>query len=124
MSGTYSHHFSSRNIPFGIASSAKHPSPQAATRVRDSVIFLNDCLDAGVFKNITGLPAGVFEKDTLNDFAALPKSLHRSIRQVLQDVVGKGDDANLSALPTDAVEQVDQVTMHLPMRVGDFTGKR
>lgn len=123
MSGTYSHHFSSRNIPFGVASSATHPSPQAATRVQDSVIFLQDCHDAGLFKKVTDLPAAVFEKSTLNDFAALPKTVHRGVRQVIQDTIGKGDNVNFSVLPTGAVEQVNQVTMHMPVRIGDFTGR-
>lgn len=121
MSGSYSHHFSRRNIPFGIASSAKHPSPQAATRVRNSVIFLHDCHSAGLFSSI-GLPANVFHSDTLNGFAALPKTAHRNVRQLLQVAIREDDAIKLDALPEGSVEHVDQVTMHMPVRVGDFTG--
>jgi hypothetical protein len=121
MSRSYGHHFSRRNIPFGIASSAKHPDSQAATRVQDSVIFLHDCHSAGLFSSID-LPANVFRRDTLNDFAALPKPTHRSVRQLLQNAVRDDDSINIEALPAASVEHVDQVTMHMSVRVGDFTG--
>jgi len=38
----YAHHFSINNIPFGIASSASHPSKAVATRFEDTVIFLDE----------------------------------------------------------------------------------
>jgi hypothetical protein len=38
----YSHHFSINNIPFGIASSASHAHKSVATRLNDTVIFLDE----------------------------------------------------------------------------------
>ena len=40
MADAYTSHFGIDNIPYGIASSAKRPQPQAATRIGDDVIFL------------------------------------------------------------------------------------
>jgi hypothetical protein len=38
----YSHHFSINNIPFGIASSSSHAHKSVATRLEDTVIFLDE----------------------------------------------------------------------------------
>ena len=82
---SYGHHFSPANLPFGLVSSIPgHEKPQAATRVGDTVIFLSDPAKAGLFADVDGLARGVFVLDTLNDFAALPRSVHRGVRRVLQ----------------------------------------
>jgi hypothetical protein len=115
----YAHHFSVRNVPFGIASSTSHSNPQAVTRLGNSVIFLNDCHNAGLFDGVEGLPRGVLARETLNDFAALPKPIHRQVRQVIQDACKNGD---VSKFPPGSVENITEVQMHLPVRVGDFAG--
>lgn len=38
----FASHFSAHNIPFGIASSEGHPSRSAATRLEDTVIYLDE----------------------------------------------------------------------------------
>lgn len=40
-------HFSLANIPFGIATSRKHPKKSVVTRLENNVIFLLDLCDAG-----------------------------------------------------------------------------
>jgi fumarylacetoacetase len=118
---SYAHHFSSANLPFGIASSTSgHEKPQAATRVGDSVIFLNDLAEDGLFSNIEGLPRDVFALDTLNDFAALPRDVHQRVRHALQALL---EDGGLSRFPDKSVKSVSKVTMHMPVRVGDFSGR-
>ncbi|KAK4119836.1 hypothetical protein N657DRAFT_674657 [Parathielavia appendiculata] len=113
----YAHHFSIRNVPFGIASSKLHPNLQAATRLGNSVIFLNDCHEAGLFEGIDGLPPGVFANETLNEFAAYSKTICRHVRQAIQNAYQKGD---ASEFPSGSVEDITQVQMHMPVRVGDF----
>lgn len=39
---SFSEHFSSKNIPYGIATSDRHPKRAVATRIHDHVIFLNE----------------------------------------------------------------------------------
>jgi hypothetical protein len=41
------------NVPFGIATSIKHPSPQAVSRFGDSVIVLSDLVIAGIIIGVT-----------------------------------------------------------------------
>ncbi|KAK0616438.1 hypothetical protein B0T14DRAFT_246782 [Immersiella caudata] len=116
---SYEHHFSSANLPFGIGSSAPtHEKPQAATRIDDSVIFLNDLAEDGLFSGIEGLPHGVFALDTLNEFAALPREVHQQVRRALQAAL---EDGGLSRFPDKSVESVSKVAMHMPVRVGDFS---
>lgn len=115
----YAHHFSVKNIPFGIASSERHKGPQAATRVENTVVFLNDLQDAGFFNGVVGLSKGVFAQGILNTFAALPKAVTGGVRKALQDAIGaKG----VSSLPAGSTEEISKVTMHMPIEVKDFTG--
>ncbi|KAJ5673207.1 hypothetical protein N7507_002334 [Penicillium longicatenatum] len=111
----YSGHFSIANIPFGVASSNNHREPQCVTRLENKVIFLGVLQRSGIFAEVSSLPEGVFDKATLNEYAALPKSIHREVRKVLQDVL-------TAPLPDNSTEDISAVTMHLPVSVSGFTG--
>jgi fumarylacetoacetase len=111
----YQSHFSLANIPFGVASSNSHPSPQCVTRLENNVIFLADLQQTGVFADIVSLPEGIFEKSSLNEYAALPKRTQREVRTVLQEALAK-------PLPTGFTEEISAVTLHIPVSVGGFTG--
>jgi fumarylacetoacetase len=110
----YSSHFSLANIPFGVASSKEHPSPQCVTRLENTVIFLGVLQGTGVFKKVTDLPNDVFDQPTLNEFAALPKSIQREVRTILQSVLTE-------RLPENSTEDIAAVTLHMPVSVGGFT---
>lgn len=115
----FSHHFSEKNIPFGIASSEIHKSPQAVTRLENTVVFLHDLEE--IFKDITDLPAGVFNQPTLNAFAALPKSIHQHVRKAIQETYQK---SGIDGFPSTGREDIGSVTMHLPVEIKDFAGKQ
>jgi fumarylacetoacetase len=115
----FSHHFSEKNIPYGIASSMIHKNPQAVTRLGNSVIFLHDLVD-DLFRDIEGLTTGAFDQPTLNTFAALPKSVHQHVRQKLRSAYQKN---GLDAFTSSSKEDVNAVTMHLPVEIKDFAGK-
>lgn len=111
----YSSHFSIANIPFGVASSNNHPEPQCVTRLENKVIFLGALQRSGLFAEVSSLPNGVFDKATLNEYAALPKTIHREVRKVLQEALR-------TVLPDNCTEDISTVTLHLPVSVGGFTG--
>jgi len=48
----YASHFSTANIPYGIASSAAHPGKSPATRIEDTVIFLDELVKHGLLKSL------------------------------------------------------------------------
>ncbi|KAJ5222069.1 uncharacterized protein N7469_010956 [Penicillium citrinum] len=110
----YSDHFSLANIPFGVASSQIHSNPQCVTRLGNSVIFLVELQKSGVFSSVKGLPEGIFDKPSLNDYSALPRPIHRDVRKVLQETLQE-------TLPAEFSEDISAVTLHLPMIVGGFT---
>ncbi|RSL71458.1 hypothetical protein CEP54_001319 [Fusarium duplospermum] len=111
----FSHHFSDHNIPFGIASSGKHQDPQAVTRLGNTVLFLADLQDHGLFSS---LPKGVFKQDTLNEFAALPRSQSVEVRKEIQDVYRQD---GIKGFPSASQEDVCSVKMHLPVEIKDFS---
>ena len=118
----YSHHFSVHNVPFGIGSSKCHPRPQAVTRLGNSVLFLHDCHTSSQFEDIDGLPLSVFSNETLNEFAALAKSVQQQVRKAIQDRCHNGA-FDVSKVPQASVADIAEVQMHMPVRVGDFAGE-
>jgi fumarylacetoacetase len=114
MSTLYASHFGINNIPYGIANSTRHPQPQCVTRINDIVIFLADLADSGLFNNLSTPLSTIFRNSTLNDFAALPKANHADIRFSIQEAY-KLNKLGISS------ESIEEVTLHLPVRIGDFT---
>ncbi|KAF9766042.1 hypothetical protein IL306_001581 [Fusarium sp. DS 682] len=112
----FAHHFTEKNIPFGIASSETHKNSQAVTRIGNTVIFLNDLVEQ-LFKDIDGLPQSVFNEQTLNSFAALPKTVHQHVRKQIQQAYHQN---GLDGFPSSSKEDVKAVTMHLPVEIKDF----
>ena len=119
-SADYAHHFSSRNIPFGIASSSAHEKPQAVTRIENTVLFLDDLQRGGLLSRVSGLEDGVFAHPTLNKFASLSGSVHKGVREAVRNAFDKG---GFGAFPLGSGEKLADVGMHLPVEVGDFVGR-
>ncbi|TKA24200.1 hypothetical protein B0A50_05964 [Salinomyces thailandicus] len=115
----YGTHFGINNIPFGVGSSNAHPHPTCVTRFGDSVIFLHEISDRLKLSAVAGLPSNVFAEASLDAFAALGRQAHQAVRTRLQHAIA--NDETLSSLPKGAIEPIDQVKMHLPVNVGDFT---
>ncbi|OJZ89287.1 hypothetical protein ASPFODRAFT_78773 [Aspergillus luchuensis CBS 106.47] len=117
-SPSYSDHFSIHNLPYGIASSPSHTTPQCATRLHNTVIFLSDLQSAGLFSSIPSLPENIFSNTTLNPFAALPRSTQTQVRHVLQSIL---QTSSTSSLPESSTADITTVTMHLPVSIPSFT---
>jgi len=109
----YASHFGINNIPFGIASSDLHPNPQCVSRFEDFVIFLADI--PSLQQEVKDLPSNILSQPTLNDLAALPRSIHQAIRAEIQSLLKS------SSIPSSARESISAVKMHLPVRSPDFT---
>jgi fumarylacetoacetase len=106
----YASHFGINNIPFGIASSTQHPTPQCVSRFEDTVIFLADI--PSLHQEI---PPNTLLQPTLNALAALPRSVHQELRQKIQQLL------QTSAIPSAALEPLSDIIMALPVRSPDFT---
>lgn len=119
-SPAYAHHFSERNLPFGIASSKTHETPQAVTRIGNKVLFLRDLAADGLFSDVDGLPSSIFAAKTLNEFAALPRPIHGAVREAVQKAF---KDGGIAAFSDRSIEDIADVIMHLPVQIGDFSGR-
>jgi fumarylacetoacetase len=112
--------FSIENIPFGIYSI--NTGPRAATRIGDAVVDLDVLHKAGLFSGLN-LPEEVLNQSTLNDFIDLGKPITNGIRARIQEVFNadNGELRDNEGLRVDALWNLDEVQMHLPIRVGDYT---
>jgi fumarylacetoacetase len=113
MSAT-SGHFSIYNIPFGIFS-VKNGKKRAATILSDRVIDLYALAALGWFQDLK-VPKSVFATGVLNDFIALGKAKTNAVRKRLQERL-----AEETALPDHVWHPEHSVTLHLPVRIGDYT---
>ncbi|KAJ4336740.1 hypothetical protein N0V95_008528 [Ascochyta clinopodiicola] len=114
MADAYASHFGINNIPYGIASSSTRPQPQAATRIGDDVIFLAELANHDSFKAIGADLASLFSQTTLNAFASQSTDIRSAVRAAIQNI-------HHNSSHTSASENVKDVTLHLPIAIGDFT---
>ncbi|WP_298176331.1 fumarylacetoacetase [Saccharomonospora sp.] len=93
--------FGLNNLPYGVFSTPG-TAPRVGVRVGDSVVDL-----------AAALGDDVFAQPTLNAFMAQGHARWVEVRQRITELVS-GD------VPDAAVHSVDEVTMHLPVEVGDY----
>ncbi|CAK7200183.1 hypothetical protein SEUCBS139899_002874 [Sporothrix eucalyptigena] len=121
--------FSLRCLPFGIISSAADPSRRVAVAIGNHAVDLKAFALGGGFQGLPEMHShtDVFSEDALNRFAALGQDRHRAVRTYLQGVLRADDTAHAALLRDNAplrasaIVPLASVTMHLPMRIGDYT---
>jgi fumarylacetoacetase len=120
--------FSIHNLPFGIFSTGSDAA-RAGVRIGDHVLDLkalaDDTTAAQSLKTISA-SAATFAQPTLNAFAELGRSTHRAVRGELQSILDESTSLGAVLKDNDALKQkalvpVNQVKMHLPMQIGDYT---
>ena len=109
--------FSIYNLPFGIFSEADHIK-RVGVAIGDKVIDLYAAYELGVFKDLK-FDVSVLESSYLNDFIALGKSVTVKLRDYLQSELCN-ENSILKLHPSVFIKQSD-VSMHLPVKVGDYT---
>ncbi len=113
--------FPIQNIPFGIGSWNGEP-PVPVTRIGDRVVDLFILADAGLLDG-TGIPRDAFMAPRLNEIMLHGKAGVRRLRDRLSALF-REDDNELrddNRLREDALLAYDQVVMHMPVTVGDYT---
>jgi fumarylacetoacetase len=105
--------FTPANLPFGIFSTAGTP-PRAGIAIQDWVIDLPALAATGCFD----FDVGVLSRPVLNEFIALGKqTTSRARTQVQAWIQNEGD----SPLTTSHLLPLDEVRLHLPIHIGDYT---
>jgi fumarylacetoacetase len=114
--------FSLYNIPFGIFSRADG-IPRPATRVGDTVVDLSVLADFGYFDGLDIDDLTVFYQPFLNDLISLGKNVTGKVRTRLIDLFSSTNpDLRDNSEACDlAFVKADGATMHMPVKVGNYT---
>jgi fumarylacetoacetase len=122
-------HFSLANIPFGIITTSTSVNKHAAVAIGDHVLDLHEFACRRGFaelQDFTSAQIATFSEPTLNDFAALGQEVHSKVRKYLRLVFMK--ESPFPGVLRDNVEaqhaslfRMDEVTLHLPMKIGGYT---
>ena len=102
--------FSIHNLPFGIFSNGGHKKVGVA--IGDYVFDLSSAVDAGWFPKI---PPKDVHTGVLNQFISLGKKVTSALRVKLQELFQSEENIQHFLL------RQSEVTMHLPLRIGDYT---
>lgn len=105
--------FPIQNLPFGVFSTNANPRPRVGTRLGDFVVDLS-VLDE---ENLLGKRHGFFADSSLNRFMASGREVWREMRQRLVRILGEEQ----ASFKKEALISIDQVHMHLPVNIGDYT---
>jgi fumarylacetoacetase len=116
--------FSLYNLPYGVFSTAQL-SPRIGVAIGEHVLDLKALCSAGVFDHLN-IRASALQQPSLNEYANQGHVVHRKVRELLQELLKQDtrspdvlrDNEDLRAR---ALLAMDQVTMHLPMVIGDYT---
>ncbi len=115
-------HFPLYNLPYGIFSPAAGESPRAGVRIGDHVLDLSLVEDAGLLDG-AGLPRGTFSQPWLNRFMELPAENRRLARILIHGLLRQEEPTlrDNAGLRRRALVPVDEVVMHLPVMIRDYT---
>ena len=108
--------FSIHNLPFGIFSVDGSPK-RIGMAIGEVVVDLVGALELGVITDNT-LTIAELENEYLNDFIALGKNITHSVRM---DVQKSLCDDQSPLKDSCALISMADVTMHLPVKIGDYT---
>lgn len=119
--------FSIHNLPFGIFSTGSGDA-RAGVRIGDHVVDLKALASDDQSQSLSAIysNAKYFGLPTLNEFAEQGRAVHRAVRTELQSILDETTAQGAILRDNDALKQkvlipVDQVKMHLPMQIGDYT---
>jgi len=109
--------FSIYNLPFGIFSRNKN-SKRVGIAIGNNIIDLLACNELDIFKDLN-INNNVFENNFLNDFINLGKNTTNKVREIIQQQLT--DESSKIKMSTDVIIPMNEVEMHLPVKVGDYT---
>jgi fumarylacetoacetase len=105
--------FPIQNLPYGIFSTRANPNLRVGTRIGDWVVDLS-ILDE---ENLFGKRYGLFADSTLNRFMSAGREVWREVRQRLTGLLSSAN----SPIKKEALLPIQDVQMHLPVAIGDYT---
>lgn len=114
--------FPIQNIPFGIFS-PKGKSPRPATIIGDTVIDLSVLAEEGFFDDFINEEYDAFFASSLNDLISLGKEFTSKLRKKISDLFNSDNEVirDDNELKSKLLFKQEDVEMHLPVEVGDYT---
>ena len=114
--------FPIQNIPFGIFSN-KNTGPHPATRIGDTVVDLSQLADFGFFDRMGLKDLSCFYAPVLNLLIANGPEFWTALRERLSYLFDIENDElqGLEEVKKLALFPVNEVEMHMPVEVGDYT---
>jgi fumarylacetoacetase len=109
--------FTIYNIPFGIFSVA-NKKPRVGIAIGNLVLDLNEAHKLGIFNDLN-IKKKLFKNNYLNEFISLGKSLTTKVRERIQAHLC--DENSILKKKNNAFFSQKDVTMHLPIFIGDYT---
>jgi fumarylacetoacetase len=116
-------HFPIQNLPYGVFSTSNQPNPRVGVAIGNYVLDLSILEDKGYFKEMIHVNKKVFNQPSLNPFMELGKEVWTKVRKKLQLLLSE-DESKLrdnDELRSQALILRKNVTMHLPIKIGDYT---
>src|ERR1041384_952638 len=115
-------HFPIQNLPFGVFKPAQSAA-RVGVAIGDFVLDLAVLEERGHFRTPEFGQAPIFSDGALNSFLSLGRPAWTKAREIIQHLLDSNtatlrDDAELRAA---AFHRQTEVTMQLPVRIGDYT---
>ncbi|MFB6098343.1 MAG: fumarylacetoacetase [Salinibacter sp.] len=117
------HPFPIQNLPYGVFTPPTSTVPRVGVAIGDHVLDLAMLNDEGTFDSPELRDARPFAQPSLNDFMALGSSAWSDVRRQLQALL-RDDTPELrdnASLRTRVLHPRSEVTLHLPVDIGDYT---
>lgn len=114
--------FPIQNIPFGIFS-PEGKSPRPATIIGETVIDLSVLAEEGFFDDIIDEEYDAFFASSLNDLISLGKEFTAKLRNKISELFSHDNEIirDDSELKSKLLFMQENVEMHMPVEVGDYT---
>ncbi len=107
--------FPVQNLPYGVAEHDGRTGVVVA--IGNHVVDLSVLAAAGTFPEV---PPGTFDRDSLDRFMALGRPVWKAVRSRLTDLLAGGDEPHRRNAVEAALVPMTDVTMRLPIRIGDY----
>ncbi|MFT5072229.1 MAG: fumarylacetoacetase, partial [Chitinophagales bacterium] len=109
--------FTMQNLPFGIFSTSKKTA-RAGVAIGKKIVDLVELAQ----HNFIELDEEVFNQDSLNDFMALGRPVATKLRNRIQELLqADNDELKDSTHRGNIMVNMGEATMHMPVKVGDYT---
>jgi len=111
--------FTVENLPYGIFSETENDNKRIGVAIGNQIIDLFALSELGYLKELN-IETSVLKNEYLNDFIALGKDTTNRLRTLLQQLL-KVDNETLKKDATKILVNQSEATLHLPVKVGDYT---